>query len=49
MKSLGQRKGLYRRRGGVSVGGRLSVGVVGVKLSPIRVGVGVVSFCCESV
>ena len=42
MKSLGQRKGLYRRRGGVSVGGRLSVGVVGVKLSPIRVGVGVV-------
>ena len=42
MKSLGQRKGLYRRRGGVSVGGRLSVGVVGVKLSPDRVGVGVV-------
>ena len=42
MNSLGQRKGLYRRRGGVSVGGRLSVGVVGVKLSPIRVGVGVV-------
>ena len=42
MKSLGQRKGLYRRRGGVSAGGRFSVGVVGVKLSPIRVGVGVV-------
>lgn len=42
MNSLGQRKGLYQRLGGVSADGRLSVSVVGVKLSPDRVSVGVV-------